>query len=426
MSILIEFFRKYSRSIKNLGYYFFASLAPLVISLICSPIFAMFLQPEDYAISGYYSSFTTLFSPLVLFYLNQYYLREYFYQDENGKQQLRALIFKAFVIFPFVIFALCLMGLLIYMKVFNPDSEIPFSPYAFLALFPLPLAGLYRLELIDCKVQRKGRDYFYISLINGIVVAAFSIVMVVVLKWGIIGRMLGVISFPLFFFCWSLIKHRDLLRISFDVKKLKDALVFCSPLVLASMLLFFSRGYDRVSLERTITVEELGLYSIGISIAGYLSVFSTAIGDTFTPDIFESLANKNYRRLLQYVGVQFLMLFIIVILFVLLIKPLIWLLTAGRYVEAAPFARIASLGTFTTLLYSITANIIQSFKNTTALLLGKIVGSVLCVVSYGALISNYGAYGAAWGTVLGNLYFSVFATLFFLIFFLRKKADNNS
>lgn len=401
-----------------MGYYFFASLTPLMISLICSPIFAMYLLPRDYAIFGYYASFSILFSPLILFYLNQYYMREYFFQDDNEKIKLRALIFKAFVVIPFALLIICMSGLYLYMKFFNPESDIPFSPYAFLALFPLPLAGLYRLELIDCKVQRKGKKYFWISFLNSLIVAIISIAFVVILKWGLIGRMLGAISFPLFFFCWSIYRHRDLLNVKTDIKRLKDVFVFCWPLVLAAMLFFFSRGYDRVYLEKIIKVDELGLYSIGLSVANYLSVFSTAIGDTFTPDIFESLAKKDYHRLFKFAGIQILIMSLIIVLFVLLIKPLIWLLTAGRYVEAAPFAIIASLGALTTLIYSIVANIIQSFKYTKALLMGKIIGSALCILTFNILILNFGSYGAAWGTVLGNLYFSIFA--FFSFRFLKR------
>lgn len=415
MGILISAFCRYKRSIKNMGFYFTASLVPMVISLVLSPVYAMYLKAADYAIIGFYSSFSTLLAPLILFYLNQYYMREYFYRDEKGKIELRAMIFKVFVVMPFILLALCLVGIYIYMTIFNAESDIPFFPYAILSLLPLSLVGLYRLELIDYKVQRQGKQYFVISVLNSVIVAVFSLLFVVVLNWGATGRLLGLLVAPAAIFIWSFYRHKDLLKVRIDWKKLREAIVFCAPLVLASMMGFFTHGYDKVRLEKIVEIEQLGYYSIGITIAGYLSVFSTAISDTFSPDIFESLAKKDFKRMFKYTGVQIGMMLFIVLVFALAAKPLIWVFTAGRYVEAAPYARIASLGALTAMLYGITSNVVMAYKKTFILLWSKILGGLLCVISYSILISNFTLSGAAWGSVLSNVYFAIFAIVFLLI-----------
>ncbi len=408
-------FRNYKKSIMNVGYYFMASFIPMLINLFLSPVYALNLSAEDFAIVGYFTSFTSLLSPLILFELNQYYMREYFFKDDDGRKHLRATVFQAFLVYPFIIMGLSLLGIYIYMRVFNTGTEMPFSPYAFLSLLPLALAGIYRLELIDCKVQRRGNDYFKINITNSFLLILFTIVFVVILKWGAKGKLLGAMLPALIMFIWSFSRHWDILKEKFDWSLFKQSFVFCAPLVIAAMLGFFTGGYDKVLLEKNVTLYQLGIYSVGLSIASYLNVFSNAIGETFNPDIYESIARNNKRRAIKYILIQVGIMAAIVIVFVLLAKYAIIILTANRYVESTPFARIASIAAVTGLAYGAVTPFILSAKKTKVILYAKALGSFASVVTYLYLITNYGVYGAAWGFVICPLYNAFFALILYTI-----------
>lgn len=410
---VISLFKRRKGAVKNVGYYFLASFIPMLFNLILSPIYSLYLSAEDFAIIGYYTSFSGLLGPLIIFYMNQYYMREYYFRKVDERRLLRAMSFKALLVYPFLIMGLSLFGIYLYMHIFNPDSDIPFFPYALLSLLPLALAGVYRLELIDCKVQRRASNYFKISLCNTLILVTLSFMFIVVMKWGALGKMLGTVMPALILFIWSFFRHKDLLNESFDWKAFKTAVVFCIPLVAAAMMEFFSTGYDKVLLERYVDLKQLGIYSIGLTIASYLSVFSTAIGETFNPDIYESIANKNMKRALTFILVQIAIMAVIVVLFIVFAKYAIYLLTAGRYIESTPFARIASLASISTLTYVSVTPFILSAKKTKIVLYTKILGSIACVATYSFLIKEYGLYGVAWGYVICPLYFTVFSICFY-------------
>ena len=190
---MFQYIQQYSKSLKNVGYYFAASFIPLLITLALNPLYSLYLTPKDYAIIGYYNSFNILFSPFILFYFNQYFMREYFYRDEAGKIKLKIMILKAFTIMPFVLGLIAIFVIFIYKTFFNKGSEILFFPYALLALLPSMLVGLYRLELLEHKVQRDGKGYLKICLINGGVVALSSVVFIVFAKFGAIGQYFGIV-----------------------------------------------------------------------------------------------------------------------------------------------------------------------------------------------------------------------------------------
>lgn len=421
---MLQYIQRYSKSIKNVGYYFAASFIPLLITLALNPLFSLYLSPKDYAIIGYYNSFNILFSPFILFYFNQYFIREYFYRDDTGKVKLKVMVLKAFTIMPFLLGLIAAFAIFIYKTFFNKESEILFFPYALLALLPSMLVGLYRLELIEHKVQRDGKGYLKICLTNGALVALSSIVFIVFAKFGAIGQFLGSISGPLFFYFFVLHKNRDIIQQKFDFEEFKKAIYFCCPLVIAGMFDFFSNGYDKVTLEKLVSVEELGYYSIGISIGSYLSIFSGAINDTFSPDIYDSLARKDFRRMLKYVFLQIVAMLAIVLVFVVLAKYVIYVLTAGRYIEATPYAQIGAFGALTSTIYCVITNVVQSYKKTKIVMTTKFIGSAVCLLSYSVLIKNYTLIGAAIGSVLGNLYFSIIA-ISLLFISLRFKEETS-
>ena len=98
---------------KNLATYFGASLIPMALNLIINPWVAKNMDPTDYAISGYYTSFSTLISPIIIFYLIHFYIKEYFRRDEEQRKMLYALIAKATIWFSGIVSVLCLIALYI-------------------------------------------------------------------------------------------------------------------------------------------------------------------------------------------------------------------------------------------------------------------------------------------------------------------------
>jgi O-antigen/teichoic acid export membrane protein len=175
--------------------------------------------------------------------------------------------------------------------------------------------------------------------------------------------------------------------------------------VLAAMLSFCAAGYDRVVLERTGNLTELGFYVVGVQIAGYLSVFSTSIDDTFQPDIFESIVHRNFRKCFKIVAVKIGICSFIVLMFLILAPFVVDILTAGRYVASTGYAMIVALSAITSMLYYSLSQVTIALGYSQMTLINKVIGSVFCLVMYTVLIRKWGAVGAAWGIVVSYMIF---------------------
>lgn len=387
----------------TIGLYFGASLIPMILNLVINPLIAINMSPDDYAIVGYYTAFNTLISPIIMFYMLHYYNKCYFELDDRNRIMLKATIFKALIFFSAIISLICLSGIVVYTRFFNDDTTIPLFPYVALSVLALPLTGIFSLAQTDYRMGRKPKQFFYITISSGILQVATTLILVVLCKFGATGKLLAVLISNLIFFIICCIIYKELFKIKFDWSRFRQILIFCWPLTIAAMLGFFFNGYDKVFLERLGDNTELGYYTVGVSIAGYIAVFQTAISSTFQPDVYESIVKRDRVKLLKVVCITVGGTAIIVIAFVIAAPVIIEILTAGRYMQSVKFAQIVSFSTLTNAIYFTASQIIIALGYTKLTLLNKIVSTVIVIIMFSVLISKYQFEGASIGLVLANL-----------------------
>lgn len=415
--------KKYRKTINSIGLYFGASMIPMLINLAINPLIAINMQPSDYAIVGFYTSFNTLISPLIVFYMLHYYTKKFFEVSEEERVKLKSTLIKMLIYFSGILSIICFASIGIYYHFAGINKSFPFFPYALLTVFALPLTGIYSLTTVDYRMQKKSLAFFKISLVNGLTLVMSNLLFVVALKWGATGKLLAPFITNTIFFIYCLYKYRSVLSHKFEWNRSKEIIIFCAPLTLAAMLSFFTGGYDRVMLERIGNIDELGYYVVGIQIASYISVFQTSIGSTFQPDLFQAIALKDNRRLLKVIAMLVGSTAIVVFAFILFAPLIIDLLTAGRYNESVKYAQIAALSTLTSAMYYTVSQITIARGKTIIPLINKIISSVLCIIMFNYIITKYEYIGAAWGLVLSFVITFIGNIILLKLYNLNKNAN---
>lgn len=401
---------------KNLSVYLFAAVIPMVLSVLINPLVSMTMSPEDFAIVSYYTAFNTLFTPVVTFYLTHYYTKRYFELDYENRIILRATICKSLITFSFLVSIVIFLLFYIYHTYLKANSGILFFPYALLSVFSIPLTGIYTLTLVEYRMKRASMSFFKLSVGNGVTLTLLTLLLVVVLKFGATGKLLSVFATALIMFLITFYINKDIIKVKADRNVLCTSIIFCFPLVIAAVLSFFTGGYDKILLERQGDLHTLGIYAVGASIASYLNVFTTSINDTFQPDIFQSVVQRNFKKCAKIVLLKVCIISAVVGTFVICAPFLIKILTAGRYVESTPFAVIISVSSITSMMYYSFSQITIARGFNKITLINKIIGSIICVGLYYALINKWGAYGAAWGIVLSYIVFLLGNVILYMLF----------
>ena len=408
-------FDRFVKYAKSVGTYFGATLIPMVLMALVNPLIALNMSPEDYAVSGYYTSFAALFSPVIVFYMINYYNKRYYETSPEERLRLRALLFKALILFSGAVSLLCFAALGGFICLFRPDFEFPFFPYAALMVFAIPLTGIYKLEQAEFRMSRDASGYFRLTVTAGVVLVATNLFFVVLLRMGAVGKLLAPLAANLSIFVYLLVKHRNLFLIRTEFREFRTVLSFCLPLAFGAMLGYFFNGYDRTYLETLPDTVEYGNYIVGSQIAGYLTSLSTAVTSTFQPDLYESVAKRNRGMLLRSCVLQIAIIALGVAVFVMFCPLVVRLLTAGRYVAAAPYARIIAFSTLASSLYFILNNYTIARGYPRLYLYTTLVGSIITMMAYPSVVEAFGYKGGALMTSVSYLILISLNVIFLLV-----------
>lgn len=407
---------KWRNYIKNAGLYFASSMIVAIIGLLLNPTMAKNLSPEDYAILGYYGSFNLLLMPLLHGCILTYYTRQYYFTEESKRDALGDTILLSMNILG-AVSCLVFTGLF-YIFHRTTGNSFPFFPYAVLTFVQLYISNNVNFYLAKLRITREAKTYAWFSVLQCIVTNTLVLLLVVYYKTGALGKLYATLVATVIFAIYAF--RHSLVRWRIDKQILVSAFKFGLPLTISALFWYCLTGVDRLFLERLGETHELGIYNVGFAIAAYMQIFHTTISNTFEPDIFQSISENNKKKLYLIIGSTNAIIVVANLAFVVLAPYLIDILTAGRYVDSTPYARIFALHNITMAFYYTVVRLIVGYGYVKGELLIRIVGSVFSVICFYLLIEHYGFYGAAWGQVLSFAMLSLLG-LVYLMFKKRKK-----
>lgn len=393
------YFNRYIVYAKSAGTYLAATIISSLIGVLINPLLALNLSPEDYATIGYYSAYSNFLSPIIGFFLIDYFLKNRYLLDGDNLNRLRATVIKLLLLFSLMVTIPCIIGLYVY--IYQADVSIPFFPYAILSIVQTYMTFIYSFRAAEHKINNEPGKFFNLSVSFGVINAIVALLFVVTFKWGAVGKMSGMLLVSLCFFIYILFKYKDLLKIPIDKSHLQPIIKYSSPLVLAGMLGFFTNGVDRILLEREGNIYMLGVYSVAVQMAGYVNIFATSIKSTFQPDAYKAMAAHDIKKSVKVILISTGLVALVVLAFIIFCPIIIHLLTAGRYDESTGLARILSLSAVTSSFYFLISQFTYGSGLSYITLANKIISAPLSIIIFILLISAYGAYGAAWGVVIG-------------------------
>lgn len=416
-----ELLRRHSGHAKNASLYFMVTIITAIAYLAINPLMSMFMSAEDYTIIGYYNSFSLLLLPLLNFSLTTYYSRKYFFVETEQRVVVMDTLLRMMLILGGIGVPLVGAGFVVYFL--STGISIPIFPFFIFVLFSTFLNNFLIMLQVKYRMEREAKKYFNITLISTGITIILSILLVTIFKFGAGGYLVAPVigSFLIGIYCYKKLFSGT----RFDKTVMFDALKFCWPLALSSLLWYFISGVDRAILEPLGNIEEFALYSVAISIASRLNLIYSALSQTFQPDIFKAIADNNVRRVLGFSAIILICVIIVNLLFIPFSEFIIKILTADRYTQAYKYANIFVIGNIATAIYYSLINIIVGLGYTKYELAIRAIGAVLCIFIYRVLISHYQFVGGAWGQVICFLTMSLLATSFILVKLKINKSNGN-
>lgn len=266
--------------------YTIGEVVPKIISFLMMPIFTRYLMPADYGILSYTNSVIAFIYVFCTLALNTYVLRFFF--ECKSEEEERRLLGNIFVFI-----ALVNVLVLLFLNIAGPKIidtahiTVAWKPYFRLAVFNNFLESFSIIPLVYYRVKQNAKVFVGISLSRCILQYAVTFVMLSVLGLGVMAQYYGrlVTLLPYFLlYVFIMLRHS---KLCLDFRQLKEALRFSLPLLPGVISYLALTSFDRVILERYVSLEIIGIYNIAYTIAFAANMVIQSFYKALEPNIFQ-------------------------------------------------------------------------------------------------------------------------------------------
>ncbi|MFH1531121.1 MAG: oligosaccharide flippase family protein [Pseudomonadota bacterium] len=389
--------------LKSGAVYAAGMIIPKFMSILLLPVFTQVLGPEDYGILAYTNSIIEFIFVFSVLSLNSYVLRFWLDldpEDERGRRRLVGAVFTFLCAFNVVLLAGCfVIGPL---AIAGFDVQVPFFPYFALALTANYFNMTAVIPLAAFRLLDRPGAYVGLTISRSLLQYAVSWVLVVHLGWGLLGMyvaQVGVYALYSVIFVRVIWRHGTFV---WDLGLVRKGLVFALPLLPGALAHLVIRVIDRVMLEAHVSMNQLGIYSIGYTL-GFFSLMVLVHGGyrAYEPAIFQSWNQDGFDVFWRKVRGVYLSLILTMGVGVgLLGQEFLVVLTTPQFHEAGRVVPVVALGACLQAIGLMFTVLLVAAKKTGAATGVVLVAAAVNVAVNLVLIPALGIMGAAWSSVL--------------------------
>lgn len=258
------------------------------LAFLLAPLYAQTMGPDEYGIVGVAGTLTPLVATAMCLSAHSAIARLHFDLDDDGeRKRLYSTVLVFLMIGPAILAALLhVAGTLGMLHVLR---TVRFEPHLKLVIWAAVFAPFPSLVFVVFSTREQPATVARFSVVSTMLTAAFAVLFVVVLRQGAIGQLRAVLlsgAVVAALTIWTVVR---LAGLSFSWVHLKRALAFSIPLVPHTVANWVLAASDRLVLERWVSQEDLGRYSLGYTFATVTAVVAGAVGMATVPMLNHSL-----------------------------------------------------------------------------------------------------------------------------------------
>ncbi len=294
---------------KDAVVYGFGNAVLSAISLFLVPIYTRIFSTADYGVLDIIATASSLLSVLLPLGLSAAVFRFYHDHDEYGKKELVSTGFWYQFIVPLVI---CVLGALVARPIsrllFGPDRADRYATFLAVSLLTVPFNVMMRMPITIMRLNFQKVRYNLLVLGRALFQTAITIILVIFLRKGLAGVFVsGLVSAILFSGVGFALTSRHV-KLTFSRAHFRLLLGFGVPMIPASLSRWIMASADRFFLVKMTSLHEVGLYSVGLKLAGLQAFLFMAFQLAWSPIAYSSYRKPEADRVFRKVFLYFLLL----------------------------------------------------------------------------------------------------------------------
>ena len=372
------------------------------ISFLLLPIYTRILSTSDYGLFDLIMIFGGLVNLTIPLEITQGIAR--FYADEKDDLKQKQLTASAFL---FTVFCYCLFAVvcLLFSSSFSTllfkenNQEAIFR----IGIFYVCVNGLIYFIQNQLRWELRSKQHSILSVFISLFTAIGSVLLGYFLNWKLAGVILGTALANLLGLFYGVSSLRKSLNARINLNLLAQMLKFSAPLVPAGITVFISTYIDRIMINYFLSLNEVGIYSLGFRMASAVGLIMLGFQKALTPLIYSHYSEDDTPRQLAFIFRYFtavsLLFFLAMAIFS---KEILWLVTEPDYYPAASVIVFLVPAILFSNMY-IFAPGISIAKKSYLIFYINLFGAVINVLLNWFFIPEFGFIGAAIATLMGHV-----------------------
>jgi O-antigen/teichoic acid export membrane protein len=370
-----------------------ASVLAAGIPFLLLPVLTQYLPPAEFGNVGLFQSLYTLFLAICGLGISGSIIRQSY---DVEAQEIGVYVFNVLLIL-----VITTLGLSILLCIFGGYlSEWLLIPkeYFYYALIAAFMIFILNILLGQVQVAQKPLHFGMIQIGHSFLNVTLSLLGLIVLAAGAMGRIGGIVLAAVVFGVGALIALRSIGRLTFQINAndMKSALRYGVPLLPHELNTFVFNWLTLIIINMILDAGSAGLYMLAFQVSMVLGVICDAFNRAYVPWLFSILKAElpEYQiRVVRLTYVYFAVLIAIVVLAFSVAHWFVGIAFAEKYAEAAWMIGWLVLGQAFGGAYLMVTNYIAYMRRTEQLSLITLLGSAINVVLLFALMPAFGLQG---------------------------------
>lgn len=303
--------------IKDGMVYTLASLITRGLNLFLIPLYTHILSPADYGSFDLILLLASVVNIVITFEISQGVARFYTAEIDAKKKVIyasTAFWFTLICYTAFLIFSLLLSQKISSAITGQPGMELAFQ----VGIIYIFVNGIFYLIQNQLRWELRSFQYAIISVTMALISAGVSIWLVLILQWGLVGLLVGMLSGSSVAAILGILWLRNSFGFIFSTTLLNEMLTYSTPLVFSSISVWVSLYVDRVMINHFLSIEDVGIYGVGFRIASIAGLVMIGIQSALTPLIYAHYQNPETPTQVEKIFRIFLFLALLMFLFLTL------------------------------------------------------------------------------------------------------------
>lgn len=251
-----------------------------------------------------------------------------------------------------------------------------FWPAFTIMLCTIPAGSLMSYFAILTRYKKKPIHFSVGTVLQLLVQIGVSVVGVVVMRAGVVSVFYGILVSELFGIAYFAILNREYISFQFDDKLLRRALVFALPTLPAILAGWLDSSMGQILIGKYVSVADLGVYSIALSLASVFTLISTAFHNVWSPFLYENYKKPDFKKSIRKLFVIMVHSLIMVsLLLSLFSREIVLLLSNEGYIEACQYMTLLCIPMSFYLLMPFASSGVSITRDTKYMGISYIVGS---------------------------------------------------